>query len=155
MLRAERELAEGTHAMADWIDTARMVVFPQHCDHLGHMNVRWYAHVFDDGSFQVWPLIGITNALMRELGVFTVVARTATDFLREARAGDMLKVETGFVKCGAKSATHRQRLVNIETGAVHARQEVVEVCFDLETRASTEMPARFRELIEAAMVAEA
>ena len=138
--------------MADWIDTARMVVFPQHCDHLGHMNVRWYAHVFDDGSFQIWPLIGITNALMQEAGVVTVVARTATDFVHEVRAGDMLRVETGFVRVGTKSATHRQRLVNIETGAIHARQEVTEVCFDLSARRSTEMPARFRELIAAAIV---
>ncbi len=140
--------------MADWIDTARMVVFPQYCDHLGHMNVRWYAHVFDDGSFQIWPLVGITGALMQEVGVVTVVARTATDFVREARAGDMLKVETGFVRCGTRSATHRQRLVNVETGTIHARQEVVEVCFDLATRRSTEMPARFRALIEAAIVAD-
>ena len=138
--------------MAKWIDTARMVVFPSHCDHLGHMNVRWYAHVFDDGSFQIWPLIGITNRLMQETGVVTVVARTATDFLREARAGDMLRVETGFVKIGTKSATHRQRLVNIETGVVRARQEVTEVCFDLKARTSVAMPENYRRLIEAAIV---
>lgn len=138
--------------MADWIDTARMVVFPGHCDHLGHMNVRWYAHVFDDGSFLIWPLIGITNRLMQDTGVVTVVARTATDFLHEARAGEMLQVETGFVKVGTKSATHRQRLVNIESGILHARQEVTEVCFDLKTRKSVAMPDAYRRLIEAAMV---
>ena len=140
--------------MADWIDTARMVVFPAHCDHLGHMNVRWYAHVFDDGSFQIWPLVGITNELMRELGVVTVVARTSTDFIREVRAGDMLKVETGFVRCGTKSAVHHQRLVNVETGVIHGRQEVTEVCFDLKTRTSVAMPDAFRRLIEAAVVAD-
>lgn len=140
--------------MADWIDTARMVVMPGQCDHLGHMNVRWYAHVFDDGAFQIWPLIGITNRLMKEIGVVTVVARTATDFIKEARPGDMLKVETGFVKLGTKSATHRQRLVNIETGTLHARQEVTEVCFDLKTRASVAMPEEFRRLIAAAVVAD-
>jgi acyl-CoA thioester hydrolase len=138
--------------MADWIDTARMIVFSTHCDHLGHMNVRWYAHVFDDGSFQIWPLIGITNRLMQDTGVVTVVARTATDFLHEARAGDMLKVETGFVKVGTKSATHRQRLVNIESGILHARQEVTEVCFDLKSRKSVAMPDAYRRLIAAAMV---
>jgi acyl-CoA thioester hydrolase len=138
--------------MADWIETARMVVFPAHCDHLGHMNVRWYAHVFDDGSFQIWPLVGITNKLMEDQGVVTVVARTATDFLREVRAGSMLKVETAFVTLGTKSATHRQRLVNIETGEVHARQEVTEVCFDLASRAAAPMPDAFRRLIQAALV---
>jgi acyl-CoA thioester hydrolase len=140
--------------MADWIETARMVVFPAHCDHLGHMNVRWYAYVFDDGSFHIWPEIGITRQLMEEVGAVTVVARTETDFRREVRAGAMVKVETAFLSLGGKSAVHRQRLVDVETGVIHATQRVTEVCFDTRTRKSTEMPPRFRELIEAAIVPE-
>lgn len=138
--------------MADWIETARMVVFPMHCDHLGHMNVRWYAHVFDDGAFHIWPAVGITRKLMAETGVVTVVARTSTDFLREVRAGAMVRVETAFLKLGTKSATHRQRLIDVETGTLHATQEVTEVCFDLKARAATPMPDSFRALIEAAIV---
>lgn len=141
--------------MADWIETARMVVFPAHCDHLGHMNVRWYAHVLDDGAFHVWPAIGITRALMDAEGAVTVVARTSTDFLREVRAGAMLKVETAFIKLGTKSATHRQRLIDIETGVLHATQEVTEVCFDTKSRSSAPMPDTFRKLIEAAIVKDA
>lgn len=140
--------------MADWIETARMVVFPAHCDHLGHMNVRWYAHVFDDGSFHIWPEIGITRQLMEKVGAVTVVARTETDFRREVRAGAMVKVETAFLSLGSKSAVHRQRLVDVETGVIHATQKVIEVCFDTKTRKSTAMPAPFRELIEAAIVPE-
>lgn len=141
--------------MAGWIETARTLVFPAQCDHLGHMNVRYYAHVFDDGSFHIWPLIGITRQLMEAEGAVTVVARTATDFLREVRAGAMLKVETGFVKVGNRSATHRQRLVDVETGALHATQEVIEVCFDPQARASVPMPDAFRALIEANLVSDA
>ena len=141
--------------MAGWIETARTVVFPAQCDHLGHMNVRYYAHVFDDGSFLIWPLIGITRQLMETERAVTVVARTCTDFRNEVRVGAMLKVETGFIKLGTKSATHRQRLVDVETGTLHATQEVVEVCFDTSTRASVPMPESFRALIAAALVDQA
>jgi acyl-CoA thioester hydrolase len=85
----------------------------------------------------------------------TVVARTGTDFLREVRAGAMLKVETAFIKLGTKSATHRQRLLDVETGALHATQEVTEVCFDTKTRSSAPMPDVFRKLIDAAIVKDA
>jgi acyl-CoA thioesterase FadM len=38
--------------MADLIDTYRGVVYPWHCDHMGHMNVMWYVGKFDEAT---WP----------------------------------------------------------------------------------------------------
>ena len=43
----------------NWIEVYRSIVLPSHCDHFGHMNVRYYAKHFDDGGFQMWDLIGI------------------------------------------------------------------------------------------------
>ena len=37
----------------NWIEVYRSIVLPSHCDHLGHMNVRYYAQHFDDGGFQM------------------------------------------------------------------------------------------------------
>ena len=138
--------------MGQWMETNRTVVFPAQCDHLGHMNVRYYAHAFDDASFHAWARIGITFEAMHEAGAVTVVAHTATDFIAEVKAGSLIKVESAFVKLGGKSTTYRQRLVNAETGTLHARQTVVEVFFDLETRKSVAMPARFRDIIAANLV---
>ncbi len=141
--------------MGQWMETSRGVVFPAQCDHLGHMNVRYYAHVFDDASFHAWARIGITFEAMHEAGAVTVVAHTATDYLTEVKAGSLITVESAFIKLGTKSTTYRQRLINAENGTLHANQEVVEVFFDLKTRKSVAMPDRFRGLIEAALVDEA
>ena len=138
--------------MSQWMETNRTVVFPAHCDHLGHMNVRYYAHAFDDASFHAWALIGITFEAMHAEGAVTVVAHTATDFIREVTTGSLIKVESAFVKLGTKSATYRQRLIDAETGEIYANQQVVEVFFNLKTRKSVAMPAAFREKIEAALV---
>lgn len=140
--------------MGQWMETHRGVVFPALCDHLGHMNVRYYAHAFDDASFHAWARIGITFEAMHAEGAVTVVAHTATDFVREVTAGSLIKVETAFVKLGTKSVTYRQRLIDAENGELYANQQVVEVFFDLETRKSVAMPAAFREKIAAALVAE-
>ena len=37
--------------MYEWRETYRGIVFPAHCDHLGHMNARFYADPFDDAGF--------------------------------------------------------------------------------------------------------
>ncbi|MDH3239431.1 MAG: acyl-CoA thioesterase [Alphaproteobacteria bacterium] len=141
--------------MGQWMETNRAVVFPAQCDHLGHMNVRYYAHVFDDASFHAWASIGITFDAMYAQDAVTVVAHTATDFIQEVKAGSLLKVETAFVKLGTKSTTYRQRLVNAETGTLHARQQVVEVFFNLKTRQSVAMPDVFRDTIARALVEDA
>ncbi len=140
--------------MGQWMETHRSVVLPAQCDHLGHMNVRYYAHAFDDASFHAWARIGITFEAMHAEGAVTVVARTATDFVLEVTAGSLIKVESAFVKLGTKSTTYRQRLVNAENGEIHANQKVVEVFFDLKSRESVAMPAAFREKIEAALVTD-
>jgi acyl-CoA thioester hydrolase len=138
--------------MGQWMETSRGVVLPAQCDHLGHMNVRYYAHAFDDASFHAWARIGITFEAMHEEGAVTVVAHTATDYLTEVKAGSLIVVESAFVKFGTKSTTYHQRLINAEHGTLHAKQEVVEVFFDLKTRKSVAMPDRFRTIIEAALV---
>ncbi len=138
--------------MGQWMETNRAVVFPAQCDHLGHMNVRYYAHVFDDASFHAWASIGITFEAMYAEKAVTVVAHTATDFIQEVRAGSLIKVESAFAKVGSKSTTYHQRLINAESGILHARQRVVEVFFNLETRSSVDMPESFRQTIAEALV---
>ncbi|MDX1485822.1 MAG: thioesterase family protein [Alphaproteobacteria bacterium] len=141
--------------MGQWMETNRAVVFPAQCDHLGHMNVRYYAHIFDDASFHCWANIGINFEDMHAQGAVTVVAHTATDFIREVVAGSLVRVESAFVKLGTKSATYHQRLINAETGVLHARQRQVEAFINFESRKSVAIPDAFRDKITAALVEDA
>ena len=134
--------------MADWMETHRAVVFPWHCDHLGHLNVRWYAHFFDDAGFHLWSRIGLSHATLVDRGIVTVIARSATDFQHEVRAGELLTVESAFTRLGSKSLTVSQRMTNAETGALCATQEVVEVFFDLKDRKAVPMPDEIRAKLE-------
>ena len=40
--------------------TYRGVVYPWHCDHMGHMNVMWYVGKFDEATWNLFASIGIT-----------------------------------------------------------------------------------------------
>ena len=138
--------------MAEWRETYRAVVFPWHCDHFGHMNVRWYAHHFDDAGFHLWTVIGCSQAFMRSCGAHVVVARTTTDFVHEMTAGDLLVIKGGIVGIGNKSVTHRARMYNADTGQLCATLESVEVFFDTESRASAPMPEEIRGRLTANIV---
>lgn len=142
----------GSAAMANVFETYRGVVFPWHCDHIGHMNVRWYAHFFDDAGFHLWTVAGVGQAEMRARGTQVVVAQTTIKYVRELRAGDLIVVRSAFTKVGTKSVTHHAKLYNADTGALSATQDSVEVFFDPVKRQSAPMPEDFRERLSALVV---
>lgn len=138
--------------MSGWRETHRGVVFPWLCDQFGHLNIRFYAHFFDDASFHLWSILGMSLKTMQDRGYHTVVARTVTDVKAELNEGELIVVESAFVRLGNKSVTVRQRLKNADRDVVHAVQEQVEVFFDPETRRSAPVPEEVRRTVEANLV---
>ena len=133
-----------------WRELLRGVVHPWHHDQFGHMNVRWYAHFFDDAAFHIWPEIGISlQTLEREYGVHTVSARATTNFIKELRAGDLIRIDGGVTRLGSKSVTFTLRMHHVDTGEVHATYDTVEVFFDPQTRKSAPIPVPVRETLTA------
>lgn len=142
-------------AVARWHALHRGVCFPWHCDQWGHMNVRWYAHVFDDAIFHIWSHLGTGWERMKELGVHTVTASTVTHFRKEVTSADLFRIDGGVARCGTRSVTFRQRMSHVETGEVLAYQDVVEVFFDPETRRSAQIPDEVRRVLEAEVAGSA
>ncbi len=134
--------------MSAWQETFRGVVFPWHCDQFGHMNVRWYAHFFDDAGFALWPKLGIGYKTMEDQGFHTVIGQTTTNFVRELKAGDMVVIQSGFSRVGSKSVTVAQRMTHAENGDLHASQDMIEVFFDPVSRSAIPIPDTFREVLE-------
>tara|TARA_B100000686_G_scaffold345447_1_gene430071 strand:+ start:1135 stop:1566 length:432 start_codon:yes stop_codon:yes gene_type:complete len=130
--------------MADWTETNRGVVFPWQCDHYGHLNVRYYTHFFDDASFQIWSLIGLTLKEIHDHGVHPVVAEIKVRFLHELKAGSLIILKGGFIRVGTKSIGHRQLMYNVDTGTLCATQDSVEVFFNPKTRTSAAIPDYIR-----------
>ena len=123
----------------------RAVVFPWHCDHIGHMNVRWYAHHFDDAGFHLWTIAGVSQKEMHAKGVSLVVGQIKINYVHEMNAGDLLVIRGGVRHVGGKSIQHHQRLYNADTNMMCASQDTIEVFFDPKTRTSAPMPDFYRD----------
>jgi acyl-CoA thioester hydrolase len=136
-----------------WLDVSRGVIHPWHHDQFGHMNVRWYSHFFDDAIFHLWACCGVSlQSMERDFGVHSVTARSTINFVQELTAGDAVRIEGGVTRLGGKSISFTQRMRHIDTGEIHALNEVVEVFFDPATRKSTTMPDSLRTKLAACVV---
>jgi acyl-CoA thioester hydrolase len=140
------------HKVADWFVTYRGIVLPRHCDHYGHLNVRFYAHFFDDGGFQMWHYIGIKQSDLTKNGKGVVVASISINFIHEITAGQLMEIRGAWTKMGNKSMAHEQRLYNADTGIHCATQTTSEVYFDMKKRQSALMPERLRKIVAAHVI---
>ena len=132
-----------------WSEIYRSIVLPKHCDHYGHMNVRFYAQHFDDGGFQLWQLIGVKQSDLNKNGKGTVVANINIDFIHELKAGQLMIIKGGWIQVGKKSMTHEQRMFETDSGKLCAIQTTVEVSFDTRKRKPAPLPINIRKKLEA------
>jgi acyl-CoA thioester hydrolase len=138
--------------MSDWIETFRGVVYPWHCDQLGHMNVQHYVGMFDQATCHLFQGVGISFEEGLERGKTLVDVRHTVEYRAEQRAGSLVKIESAFTKIGTKSVAFMHRMFNCRIGELAATSEVVEVYFDLQTRTSLPIPDELRARIEPHLV---
>ena len=117
------------------------VAHPWMCDVMGHMNVRHYAGMFDDASFQ---LLGHIGGIIPDDSFGWADVRATTEYKQEAPAGDLLTVRSHVLKVGRSSITFRQMMVGSLDGELRAVNETTTVCFDKIARRSTELGSDMR-----------
>lgn len=135
--------------MAVEIETYRGVVYPWHCDSMGHMNTQFYCAIFDAASFHMLSRLGPYAELEPQSQGWADVKQTI-EYKHETRAGALVHVKSVLLKTGNKSVEFRHSMLNSETGALHATSENITVLFDLKARRalplSDAIRARRREL---------
>jgi acyl-CoA thioester hydrolase len=137
--------------MSTLVDTYRGLVYPWHCDHMGHMNVMWYVGKFDEATWCFFTMLGLTPTFLREhqRGMVAVDQRIA--YQREVIAGDIVSVRTGMLEVRDRVVRFVHEMRNAETGEVAAVTALTGVHLDTEARKATLLPdavkARARQMI--------
>ncbi len=61
---------------------------------MGHMNVQWYVAKFDEATWQLLGLLGLTTARFAEEGFGMAAVDQRVQYRRELRAGDLLAIRS-------------------------------------------------------------
>jgi acyl-CoA thioester hydrolase len=128
----------------DLLLTARGVVYPWQCDHMGHMNVMWYAGKFDEAT---WPLlghIGLTPSYLRANRRGMVAVQQETCYRRELLAGDLISIHSGILEMREKVIRFYHEMRN-DTNNIAATTILTGVHLDCDRRKSCPFPETILE----------
>jgi acyl-CoA thioester hydrolase len=133
--------------------TYRGMVYPWHCDHMGHMNVMWYVGKFDEATWQLFTALGITPTYVRDNERGMVAVEQRISYKRELLAGDVITIRTGILEMKDKVIRFCHEMRNEETGEIAAITVLTGIHIDRRVRKSCPFPedvlARGREMIVA------
>lgn len=126
--------------MHDEIITHRGVVYPWQCDHMGHMNVMHYVGKFDEATWNLFALVGLTPSYLRAEQRGMVAVEQRLRYERELLAGDVILVRSSILEVRRKVLRFEHEMLHTETGARAATTDVVGVHIDRELRKSCPLP---------------
>jgi len=121
------------------------LVYPWHCDHMGHMNVMWYTGKFDEASWAFLARFGVTAAYMREHGRRMAAVEQTIVYRQELFAGDTVTIQSTLLEVRQKSIRFSHQMYKNGGADVAAACNLVGVHLDAQTRKSCALPEDIAE----------
>jgi acyl-CoA thioester hydrolase len=131
--------------MSDLVETYRGAVYPWHCDHMGHMNVMWYVGKFDEATWNLFALLGVTTTFLKENRRGMAAVQQNITYKRELLAGETVIVRSAFLEVREKLARFVHEMRNGVTGEISAVCVLTGVHTDSQTRKSCPFPPEILE----------
>lgn len=126
--------------MSDRLITYRGTVYPWHCDHMGHMNVMWYVGKFDEATWRVFALLGLTKSFLSEHNRGMAAVHQEITYKHELQAGDVVTIHSTIIELKEKVVRFVHEMKNDETDEISAVTVLTVVHTDLKTRKSCSFP---------------
>ncbi|MGO6882989.1 acyl-CoA thioesterase [Rhizobium ruizarguesonis] len=115
------------------------VVYPAHCDAMGHMNVQYYVAAFDQAMWHLVHALGYRPQWQQERDEGWADVQHNVNFAKELKVGTLFFVESRVGQVGTTSLTTVHDLYDV-SGDLAASNEIKSVYFDLKLRKSLVLP---------------
>lgn len=122
------------------IKTYQGTVYPWNCDHMNHMNVQFYVEKFDQATWNLFALLGITSKYMKESNTGMAALEQNIKYIREVVAGDNLYIESEIQEIKGKIVRFRHVMKNLESESIVSESELVGVHIDSIKRKGINIP---------------
>jgi acyl-CoA thioester hydrolase len=124
-------------------------------DENGHMNVRWYAVIFDEAGDDLHARLGLTTEFHRAHGTGTMDLENHFNYLDEVVPGNCVAVYMRLVAYSAKRVHYLMFMVNETRGKLAAIFECVNAFADLKVRKMATYPPEIAGKIQVEVSAAA
>jgi acyl-CoA thioester hydrolase len=126
----------------------RGTVYPLHHDHMGHMNVQHYVGKFDEATWNLFAMFGVTRKTLKHDGYNMAAIQQNIRYMSELVAGDVIAVTSRVERISNKTVTFSHEMKNLETGAIAAQIRNIACFIGSESRKSMAIPGPVRERLE-------
>ena len=116
------------------------VVYPNYIDHMGHVNVQYYASMFDQATWAFLSDFGITSDYMNANHRGMAAVSQQTKYLLELFSGDIVEIQTDLLEVAEKKIRFVHTMRRRPQMDTIATSELVGIHFDTEIRKSCPLP---------------
>jgi acyl-CoA thioester hydrolase len=131
--------------MSESLITYRGIVYPWHCDHMGHMNVMWYVGKFDEATWHLLSKLGLTPSFLRPNNRGMAAVEQTISYQRELMPGDLITVSSAVLEVKDKSIRFSHEMRKEDSGEIAATTVLVAVHLDTVARRACAFPPEFTE----------
>lgn len=118
-------------------------------DENGHMNVRWYMHIYDEAGYPLVDKLGLTPEYHQQHGTGGFDLEHHVHYLKEVHVGDTVVVYSRLVARSAKRIHYLLFMVNETRGTLASIFECVNSFADLSERRTAPYPPNISARIDA------
>jgi len=141
----EREQKRGAARKSFLSTTFVGVVYPNQIDHMGHVNVQYYASMFDQATWAFLSEFGITSEYMKVNHRGMAAVSQQTKYLLELFSGDVVEIQTELLDVTEKSIRFVHTMRRRPRMDTIATSELVGVHIDADMRKSCPFPQDIKE----------
>lgn len=128
--------------------TYRATIKAEYLDHMGHMNVMWYTHLFDQATWAFFAQVGMDKAYFEEHSAGCAALEQHTHYLAELRHGANVSLRSRALGRSPKRLHFMHFMVNEDAGVLAATTEIVGIHIDRDARRSSPLPASIAATID-------
>ena len=129
------------------ISRCQVKVRPEWTDYNGHMNVAYFVLIFDYGTEEFYPLIGLGKPYRQSTGFSTFAVESHITYGREASVDQEVLVTTQLLGFDEKRIHYFHTMRDVEKGHQMTTLEQLAVHVDLAARTVCPMPPETMELL--------
>ncbi len=132
-----------------------MTVEPAWIDYNGHLNMAYYNVLFDRAVDEVYEVLGIGHAYLKQTRHSTFTAEVHVRYLREIHEGDPVRVEFQLLDFDEKRIHYFETLKHAEQGWVSATSENMTLHVDMAAKKVAPFPGSVMRALAAMKAAHA